>query len=99
MRIQAGAWAGANSQETSPDAISPDFGALLSGPAICSTSAAVMSLQGFGMAGWAVAIVIDPPARIAATPHRNTFDASDLSRPVSCTNRLVCIYPYFTERF
>src|SRR5260370_29732893 len=50
MLIQVGALTGAYSQETSPDAISPRFRAPLSRPAICSSSVAVMSLQGSGMA-------------------------------------------------
>jgi hypothetical protein len=53
------------SQDTSPDAISPALGASFKGPAICSSSACVISLQGSGTGGAALTTSVEPVARTA----------------------------------
>src|SRR5579872_769770 len=74
MLIQLGVLTGVYSQDTSPDAISPALGAPFKGPAICSSSAWVISLQGSGMGGAALTTSVDPVARMAATPHNRGLD-------------------------
>jgi hypothetical protein len=64
---------GVYSQETSPDAMSPGLGVPFIGPAICSISAVVMSVQGSGIAGAALKTCPDPLEKNATTPYNENF--------------------------